>query len=517
MQLLTDKLPGSQLDLKFSLDKDDVQKAFSKVFSELAKGGAVPGFRPGKAPAALIRRRFKPEMLRDMFWMKAVETFVEPEFEKEDLDIIGDPEFPDFSEIEVSEDAGVDFTIKVTVRPVPELPEYAGNKLHRIATTVDDEKVAEVIEQMREAAGKEVAVEGRETVEDKDIVEAEVSVSIEGEEEPRHASTQKFEIGSGRYTPAIDQEMLGKKIGDSVEVPNDYPEDHPDEELAGQKGTIKATIQSIQTKVLPELNDEFAQVQGEYADLADLQAKMREKLEKDAATESRQTLENDALSAVVKDTKIDMPDSLVDSVARRGFQSFVQDLKTEGLSLEQFKEIANVDETMLQMNERIRAGITLKVELTLEAVGKAEGIEVGEAALDEEVAQFALENNLEETFIRTSLELQEDFREQLESRATRRLTLQALIDKAEIEDVTRERYNEIKEEARQAEEEKAKAQAEAAAAAAEAAVEAAAAAAAELEQAEAAVEEAAPAEAVDAEEETPVAEAVASEESKPSE
>ncbi|MHB8995826.1 MAG: trigger factor [Armatimonadota bacterium] len=509
MQLQTDKLPGSQLDLKFSLSKEDVQQAFNKVYTELAQGGSVPGFRPGKAPASLIKRRFKPEMLRDMFWMKAVETFVEPELQKEELEVIGDPDFPDFSEIEVSEDAGVDFAIKVTVRPVPELPDYSGNKLYRIDATVSDEKVAEVIEGMRSAAAKEVAVEDRETVEDGDLVEAEVSVSLEGEEEPKHTSTQTFEIGSGRYTPAIDQEMLGKKIGDVVEVANDYPEDHPDEELRGQKGTIKATIKSLKIKVLPELDDEFAKAQGEYENLEDLQAKMREKLEKDAATESRQTLENDALSAVVKDTKIDMPNSLVDSVARRGYQSFLQDLKSEGLSIDQFKEIANVDEQTLQANEWVRASITLKVELTLDAIAKAEGIEVDEAAMDEEVTAFAAENNLEESFIKQTLEIQEDFREQLENRAQRRLTLAALMAKAEIEDVTRERYDEIKAEEKKAEEEKAaaiKAEAEAAAAAAAAEAEKLDEAPAEEAAAEAPAEEPTEAPAAEAETEEAAAE-----------
>lgn len=497
MQLQSEKLPGSQLDLKFQLDKQDVQKAFDKVYSELAQGGNVPGFRPGKAPASLIKRRFKPEMLRDMFWMKAVETFVEPELQKEELEVIGDPDFPDFSEIEISEDNGVEFAIKVTVRPTPELPEYAGMKLHRMDTTVSDEDVAKVIEQMQQAAAKEVDVEGREVVEDGDLVEAEVSVMLEGEEEPRHTSTQTFEVGSGRYQPAIDQEMVGKKVGDVVEVENEYPEDHADEELAGNKGNIKATIKALKTKVLPELNDEFAQAQGEYTDLADLQAKMREKLEKDATRQSEQALENDALAAVVKDTEIDMPQSIVDNVARRGYQSFLQDLQSEGLSLDQFKEIANVGENVLMANERVRAGITLKVEFTLEALAKAEGVEVDDAAVEEEVVMFAAENNLEDTFVRNALDLQEGFREQLEARAQRRLTLKALLDKAEIEEVSRERYQEIKEEERKAEEEKAKREAE----------EAEAAAAEEAKAEEAAAEEP----AAEAEEAAPEAEEAAEE------
>lgn len=466
MQLQTEKLPGSQLDLTFELDKQDVQKAFDKVYSELAQGGAIPGFRPGKAPAALIKRRFKPEMLHDMFWMKAVETFVEPELQKEELEVIGDPDFPDFSEIAVAEGEGVTFGIKVTVRPTPQLPEYAGLKVYRMDASVSDEDVDKVITQMQEAAAKEVDVEGRDTVEKGDLVEAEVSVVLEGEEEPRNTSTQKFEVGSGRYKPAIDEEMVGKQVGDTVELANEYPEDLEDEELAGRKGVIKATLQSLKIKELPEVNDEFAKAQGDYADLADLKAKMREKLEKDAATRSEQALENDALSAVVKDTEIDMPTSLVDNVARRGYQSFLQDLQAEGLTLESFKEIANVGEEALMANERVRAGITLKVEFTLEALAKAEGIEVDEAALDEEVAVFARENNLEEGFVRNALDLQEGFREQLEGRAQRRLTIQALLNKAEIEDVSRERYQEIKEEERKAEEEKAKREAEEAEAAA---------------------------------------------------
>lgn len=477
MQLETAKLPGSQLDLTFKLDAQDVKRAFDKVYSELAQQGSVPGFRPGKAPASIIKRRYKPELLRDMFWMKAVETFVEPELEKEELQVIGDPEFPKFDEIELAEDQGVEFNIKVTVRPEPVLPEYAGMKLYRIEPAVTDEQVAEVIEQMRNTAAKEVAVEGRDTVEDGDLVQAEVSITLEGAEEPLHTSTQPFEIGSGRYQPALDQEMLGHKVGETIEVQHEYPEDLQDETLAGKKGTIRATIQELKQRILPELDDEFAKSQGEYEGLDDLRAKMREQMENDAARHSKQTLENDALSAVVKDTEVDLPLTLVDQIARRGYQSFIQDLQQEGLSLEDFKEIAKVDEETLQRNEHVRAQIALKVDLVLDAVGTAENIEVADSDIDDEIREFAVENKLEEDFLRNALDLQEGFREQLEDRARRRLIVQALINKADIEDVSSERYEEIRQQERQ--EAEAKAEAEVA----EAAVAEVAAAAADVETA----------------------------------
>jgi len=472
LQLQTVSLPGSQLDMTFQLDDGDVRRAFDKVYSELAQQGSIPGFRPGRAPAAVIKRRFKPEILRDMFWMKAVETFVEPELEKEELKVIGQPDFPDFQEIEVEEGQPVEFTLKITVRPEPELPDYKGLKLHRLPAEVTDEQVAEVLGQMRQAAAKEKPVSDR-PVQSGDVVAADLKITLAGQDEPVHESSQQFEVGSGRYTPAIDEALVGHNLDETVTLEHQYPEDHEDEDLAGQQATLSATIEEIRERLLPELDDDFAKTQGEYEGLEQLQGEVRERLEKEAAQRRQEALENDALSAVVRDTKIDLPEMLIDDLARRGFASFAEELQSNGMSVVEFAEIASTDVENLQLNERMRAEVALKVQFALEAIAAAEGVEVDEAALDEEIGLFAAEANVGEDFVRNALDLQEDLRERLEDRATRRLTIQKLLDAAEIEDVTQERYDEIKEQERQAAREKAEAEATAAEEAAKTAAEAA--------------------------------------------
>ncbi|MEN6402166.1 MAG: trigger factor [Armatimonadia bacterium] len=494
LELSTSKLPGSRLDMTFKFDAQDVQATFSKVYNEFARDAASPGFRPGKAPASVIKRRYKPEIIRSAFWMKAVETYVQPELDKEELQVIDEPEFPEMDELEVVEGQPVELNIKVTVRPEPALPSYEGLKLYRKDATVTDEQVAGVLEQMREAAGKVVPVEDREVVEKGDIVEAEVKMVMEGEEEPEKGSDQEIEVGSGRYQPAIDEAMIGHKAGETVELPREFAEDDENEELRGKKGVIKATIKTIKQKILPELDDEFAKSQGDYESLEDLQTKTREDLEKKNVEESNKALENDALGAVVRDTEIDMPETLVKRMARSNLGGLVQELQQSGMSLQDFMQIVGVDQETLEQREMVRAEMAVKVELVLDALTKAEGIEIGDDEIAEEVTLFAAENNLETDFVQQSLELREDFQDQLKTRAERRLTLAALIAKADIEDVSRERYDEIKEEERKAAEEKAKAEEEAAAAAA--AEEAAKAAAEIAEEAEEAPEE----EAVEAEE-----------------
>jgi trigger factor len=514
LQLLTAKQPGSQLDLTFQLDAQDVQKTFAKVYSELATRGQIPGFRPGKAPAAVIKRRYKSEVLRDMFWMTVVEDYVEKELEKEELEVLGEPEFPDFHEQEVSEDAPVEFTIKVSVKPEPQLPDYSGLKLHRLSAEVTEEQVARVIEDMRNAVATEQPVAGRDTVENGDIVEAEVVVQLAETDEPGEAVLEVFEIGSERYEPAIDEALVGQALESTVELPVEYPEDHEDDELAGKSGTVRATIKSIATRVLPELDDAFAQAQGEYEGLDDLRAKLRANLEAEATRHSHQTLENDALGAVVRGTVIDMPERLVDEVARHSFRSFMAELQQAGLTLEQFEQIATVEDGLLLANERVRAEAGLKVNFALEALAKAEGIEVDDAAVAEETATFAVENALDEDFVTRSLDLQEGFRDQITDRARRRLTIAAVLAKAEIEEVSAERYAEIKEEERQAREAEAVAKAEAEAAAkaeAEAAALAEAEAAAKAEAEAAAQAEAEAAEAAPSEEAPEADEAASSE------
>lgn len=455
MQIQTTKLPGSQMDLTFQLDSQDVQRAFDKVYQELGNQ-PVPGFRPGHVPPAVIRRRFKPEVLREVFWLKAIETFVEPELEKEEWQIIGRPEMPEFEGIEVQEGQGVEFTIKVTVKPQPELPDYKSLKLYRVPPVVTEEQIEEVLEQMRQAAAKEKPVKDR-PVQAGDIVSGELKITLAGQEEPIHESSQTLEVGSGRYTPAIDEALLGHQLDETVSLEHEYPEDYEEPELAGQKATITMTIEEIRERQLPPLDDDFARSQGDYENLAALRAAVRERLTQEAEKRSQENLENDALAAILAETKIDLPEILVEELAQRNFESFVEELQANGMSLQEFAQIAQTDAESLQQNARARAELALKVQFILEAIARAEDVKVSEEDIEQELALFAQEANVEENFARQALELQPEFRERLAERAQRRLTIQKILETAVIEDVSEEKYRQIKEQQRQAAQEKAEA------------------------------------------------------------
>lgn len=455
MQIQTTKLPGSQMDLTFQLDSQDVQRAFDKVYQELGNQ-PVPGFRPGHVPPAVIRRRFKPEVLREVFWLKAIETFVEPELEKEEWQIIGRPEMPEFEGLEVQEGQGVEFTIKVTVKPQPELPDYKSLKLYRVPPVVTEEQIEEVLEQMRQAAAKEKPVKDR-PVQAGDIVSGELKITLAGQEEPIHESSQTLEVGSGRYTPAIDEALLGHQLDETVSLEYEYPEDYEEPELAGQKATITMTIEEIRERQLPPLDDDFARSQGDYENLAALRAAVRERLTQEAEKRSQENLENDALAAILAETKIDLPEILVEELAQRNFESFVEELQANGMSLQEFAQIAQTDAESLQQNARARAELALKVQFILEAIARAEDVKVSEEDIEQELALFAQEANVEENFARQALELQPEFRERLAERAQRRLTIQKILETAVIEDVSEEKYRQIKEQQRQAAQEKAEA------------------------------------------------------------
>jgi len=455
LQIQTTKLPGSQMDLTFQLDSQDVQRAFDKVYQELGNQ-PVPGFRPGHVPPAVIRRRFKPEVLREVFWLKAIETFVEPELEKEEWQIIGRPEMPEFEGIEVQEGQGVEFTIKVTVKPQPELPDYKSLKLYRVPPVVTEEQIEEVLEQMRQAAAKEKPVKDR-PVQAGDIVSGELKITLAGQEEPIHESSQTLEVGSGRYTPAIDEALLGHQLDETVSLEHEYPEDYEEPELAGQKATITMTIEEIRERQLPPLDDDFARSQGDYENLAALRAAVRERLTQEAEKRSQENLENDALAAILAETKIDLPEILVEELAQRNFESFVEELQANGMSLQEFAQIAQTDAESLQQNARARAELALKVQFILEAIARAEDVKVSEEDIEQELALFAQEANVEENFARQALELQPEFRERLAERAQRRLTIQKILETAVIEDVSEEKYRQIKEQQRQAAQEKAEA------------------------------------------------------------
>ncbi len=484
MEVTKTALPGSKLELRLQMSAADVESAYAKVYKELADQGGIPGFRRGKAPAKVIRRRVGEEPVREMAWMRLLEDHYPTMLEAEDIQPLTDPVFPDLEDLPLAEGQPLEFTISLVVRPVPAIKQYKGFRLLRPSTDVTDEQLSEALERLRETAA-ELSEPDRDVVAEGDAVTASFSVVPEGEEPDGEPTEQEFIIGSGDYEPAIDMAMVGKKVGDVVTMEHEYAEDYRSRLVAGKKVTVTATIESIMQRTLPELNDEFAAQQGDFETLDALKDTLREQLARQLQADAEREVEQNALGAVMANTTIDLPEAVVERLAETGFGEFSVSLERDGLDLETFTEIAQISEEDIRENQRLRAEALMKFHFTLSHIQREEKIEATDDDLEAEIVRFADGSDTEADFVRQAMEVQEELREQFRERAMRNKVIALIVDSSEIVDIPHADYEQAKqaEQARLVElAEQLRAEAAAAAPAAEEPAEAAAEAAGEQAQ-----------------------------------
>jgi trigger factor len=443
VEVTKSKLPGSVLDVTVKLETGEVQSAFDKVYQEISDQGGIPGFRPGHVPPAIVRRRVDQEQLDQMVWMRLVQDNYEDILEENDIEPLDDPTFPDPDEVPLEEGQPLEFEFTVTVRPEPEIEQYKGIEAIRPEAEVTDEDIEEALQELRESEAEEITPD-RDAVAEGDIANVTLSIRLEDEEEPLSESDQELEVGAGHYTPPIDEELIGRMVGQTVEIEHEYPEDFEDDELAGQTATITAKINEIREVQLPELDDEFAQAQ-DFEDLEDLKESVRKQVQNRLERQAREEAENSALAKILAGTTIDLPEQLVDQMAASSFEQFQSQLQSEGLDMEAFGDIAGVSEDEVRENERTRAEASLKLNFVLSEIQKREEIETDEQDLDEEIERFAQSSGSDPDFIRQALELQDGLEEQLRERALRTKIMDFILDEADIRDIPRDEWEEVKE------------------------------------------------------------------------
>jgi len=304
------RFPGSKVELRFLFDADEIDDVYAKVFRELSDRGGIRGFRPGKAPAKIVRRNYEQEIIQQMAWMGLIEDYCNNIIEEKGIEPIEDPTFPDLEELRLAENKPLAFTISFIVRPIPEIGQYKGVHIFKPSAEVTEEDIDEELRKLQQDAAEEVEPD-RDEIRAGDMVTAKVTVKPVGADETLEEGEEDFEIGSSRYTPPIDTEMIGKKVGDTVAVEHTYPEDYEAPELAGKNVIVAATIGKIVELKLPEINDEFAKSIGEFADLDDLRSTLRDQVAKHLREWAESEAESNALAVIMAHADVDLPPSIV--------------------------------------------------------------------------------------------------------------------------------------------------------------------------------------------------------------
>lgn len=373
-------------ELKINIDGDEWKKAVKKAFSKLAKDIHIQGFRPGKAPKAMIEKRLPEQSV----YLEALYDNADKWFQDalKELDLIPISR-PDLKPGSMNAD-GCDFTIEMTVRPEAEVGDYKALKYELNIEDVTDEDVNEEIERMRERYAD------MEVKEDAAAEGDTVNIDYEGFKEGVAFDGGKAEghdlvLGSGSFIPGFEDQLIGVKAGDEKDIELSFPEDYHAEELAGQPVVFKVKVNEVKTKVLPELDDEFAQdVNYPGVETVDqLKERVRERLTDNKKRSAESAADGELMKQLVDITTVELPDVMVEEEMQNQLNQLASQLQAYGMSLTSYLESSGMTADGLKETFRSEAENNLKTRLALEAVAKAEGFKATAEEIEKEIEDLA--------------------------------------------------------------------------------------------------------------------------------
>ena len=381
-------------ELDLEIPADEVSKAMERVAKEFAKVARVPGFRPGKAPITLIRRRFADDIKGEVL-QSLVPERVEKAVSEQKLTPVSQPKV---EQLDFNDGQPLKFRAVFEVLPEFELGNYKDLQLEMPVMDVVDEDVTKTVEDMRERAAAFAPTEGR-AVQDGDFVQLKLTGTPEGEGEPLQADSVLCHIGAEETMAPFNENLRGVNIGDHKEFDVPYPADYPDAKLAGKTYHYSVDVLGIKTKKLPELNDDFAKDVSDATTLDELNKKIREGLEHQRDHKQKDLLREKVLGEIVKLHDFPVPQSLVEHQMDVRLERVVRSLAQQGVD----PRAVNIDWVSLRKRNEERAKDDVKAELIVDRIATAENIDVTEEEVEHELQHLAGHSNESAEAIRARL------------------------------------------------------------------------------------------------------------------
>ncbi len=380
-----EKTGTNEVKLTVTVNAEEFGLAVDAAIREKGKKLTVPGFRKGKAPKALLEKTYG----REYFYQDAVnETYgnaYDMAVEKAEIVPV------DRAEIELvsCSEEGYSFTATVTVKPEVTVKSYKGLKAEKLVKTVADSEVDAELNRLVERNARIVDVEGRPAqMGDQAEIDYEGfkdGVAFEGGKGENYSLT----IGSHSFIDTFEDQLIGKNVGEEVEVNVTFPEDYHAENLKGKPAMFKVVIKEIKAKELPELDDEFAQDVSEFDTLEEYKEDVKKKLSEKRVKSAEREKEAKAVEKAVENASFDVPEAMIQYQVRQMAEEFAQRMASQGLSIEQYMQYTGMTADRLFDDMRPEAEKRVKNGLVLEAIVKAENIEVTDDDFEEELKNMA--------------------------------------------------------------------------------------------------------------------------------
>lgn len=388
-----EKTDKNIVSFEFSVSPEEFEKAVQKAYKKNVKKINMPGFRKGKAPRIIIEKAYGKEV----FYEDAI-NFVLPDaydkaVEENGISPVAQPEV-DLKSEKIEPDKEIIFTAKVVVKPEFELGEYKGVKAEKAVYETTDENVNEEIEKLRERNSRLVPVEDR-AVQADDIANINFEgfvddVAFEGGKGENFDLT----IGSGQFIPGFEDQLLGKNVGDDVEVKVMFPDEYHAEDLAGKDAVFKVKINSLKVKELPEADDDFAMDVSEFDTLDEYKADIKAKLEKANEDKAKHETEQNVIDAVCANTEIDIPDEMIDSQIDSMIRDMDMQMRYQGIDLNTYMQYTGQTMDTIREQYKPEAEKRVKTTLVLEKVSEVEKIEPTDEDVENEYQKISEENGM---------------------------------------------------------------------------------------------------------------------------
>lgn len=382
MSLQVEKLENNMAKLTIEVPAEELEKAIEDAYRKSKNKISIPGFRKGKVPRKVIEQMYG----REIFYEDAANILIPDVYEKElaecTEEVVSSPKI-DVVQIEAGKP--FIFTAEVALKPEVTLGKYKGVKAPKADTAVTDDEVSAEIDREREKNSRTVDVADR-AVQKGDIATIDFEGFVDGTAfEGGRGSNYPLTIGSGAFIPGFEDALIGVEIGRETEVNVTFPEDYQATELAGKAAVFKCTVNKLQEKLLPELDEEFVEEVSEESDtVEEYKEEIRKKLADRKEADAKTAKEDAVIEAVIAGAKMDIPDAMVDTQQRQMVQDYAERLQSQGISMEQYMQFTGMTAQMLMEQVKPQALKRIQSRLVLEAVVAAEKLEASEEDFEEE-------------------------------------------------------------------------------------------------------------------------------------
>ena len=385
MSVQVEKLEKNMVKLTIEVPAEEVEKALNAAYMKQRNSISVPGFRKGKVPRAMIEKMYGAAVFYEEAANELMQNSYPAAVEESGVDVVSRPEV---DVVQIEKGMPFIYTAEVAVKPEVKLGKYEGVTVTKVNTKVTAAEVKEALEAERNKNARTVSVKRAAKLGDTVMIDYEGSIDgvpFDGGK----AENSPLELGSHSFIDTFEDQLVGHKAGEEVDVNVTFPEQYHAADLAGKPALFKVKINDITTKELPKLDDEFASDVSEFETLDEYKEDIKKRLEEQKATEGKRAQEDEAIAAIVEKSKMEIPEAMIRTQCEDMVNEFAQRIAQSGLSMEQYMQFSGQTIEGLLDQVRPEAETRIKTSLVLEAIVKEQNIEATDADVDAEIEKMA--------------------------------------------------------------------------------------------------------------------------------